>query len=408
MPPTLPTLARDLLATLLDRYERPGRQTVVRVTLDSNKHAAYFDNHETRAAVEAALAALADEGVIVIQRVRYQAHLIDKIDLVPGQAGALYARLRRTPLAEAETAVRQLLEAQVPQAEWQARFLAHCLAQMAAHKSIAPLRLGEDAYNRELLRALEALAGLTEPVLERVFSARALGDSKRFADLRGDLLAILRKFSPQAAALGHDDPALLAAHFLERVPEYVQLAGALTLQVEAGLCDCAPFVPSLAVPASLLRPAGIAACGASQVLTIENATAFESFCRVRPAGVLAVFTGGFASPTVILLLQRLRQRQPELGIGHWGDLDAGGLRILRHLRHHLGGVRPILMDAATLAAHAAHAQPLQPTERTALEALAGEPLLEDCQPLITALLAANRKLEQEAVSEALVLRALPA
>ena len=46
MPQTLPTLARDLLTTLLDRAERPDRKTVTRVALDAERHAAYFERHE--------------------------------------------------------------------------------------------------------------------------------------------------------------------------------------------------------------------------------------------------------------------------------------------------------------------------------------------------------------------------
>lgn len=397
MPPILPQLARDLLDTLLDRYERHDRQTVVRVTLDTRKHAVYFDSNETRQVVNAALRALAENGTITIHYVKHQEHLIDKIDLNTSHASELYALLHRTPRANAEASLRHLLEAQPPHAEWHANFVAHCCEQLATHKSIAPLTLEDDDRNRALLATLAGLAQLTEPMLERVFSVRVLSDSKRFADLRGNVLRVLRKFSPHAEALGDDDHALLAAHFVERVPEYVQLAGALTLRVNRQICECAPFVPSLALPASLLRPAGIEACGAVQVLTIENATSFAEFCRVRPSWVLAVFTGGFASPTVIQLLQRLRDFRPELSIRHWGDLDVGGLRILRHLRQHLGEVRPVLMDATILGAYSGHIQLLDHTERMALETLRTDPLLADVKSLIEEHLKSGYKLEQEAI-----------
>ncbi|MBP7694485.1 MAG: DUF2399 domain-containing protein [Anaerolineales bacterium] len=406
MPPTLAPLARDLLNTLLDRHERPNRQTVTRVVLDPERHAAYFDNHEVRQAVEASLQPLVAQGVIVVHRVRRQEHLIDRLDLVPDQAPALYALLRRTPRVEAEAQLADLLDAQAPRAEWQAAFVRHCQAQLAARKSVGPLVLNDGEYNRALLAALDGLARLEEPTLERVFSVRALGESKRFADLRGDVLRVLRKFSPHAGALGDDDKALLAAHYLESVPEYVQMAGALTLRVEGQLCGCAPFAPSLALPASLLRPATIEACGATHIVTIENTTSFEEFCRLRPASVLAVFSGGFASPTVIQLLQRLRIFRPDVTLHHWGDLDVGGLRILRHLRQQVGAVRPILMDAATLAANLARALPLVQAERTALEGLRSDPLLADCEPLIAELLQADQKLEQEALPGAQALAAL--
>ena len=267
--------------------------------------------------------------------------------------------------------------------------------------------MNDDEHNRALLATLADLSRLTEPTLERVFSVRVLHDSKRFEDLRGDVLRVLRQFSPQAGALGDDDHALLAAHFIERVPEYVQLAGALTLGIESGRCECAPFKPSLALPASLLRRARIENCdGISTVLTIENATSFDEFCRVRPSWVLAMFTGGFASPTVIRLLQQLRDYQPSLRLHHWGDMDAGGLRILRHLRQQLGEVRPVLMDPGTLLDYQKHTQTITAVEQTSMEALRLDPELVDMQSLIAAQLKCGCKLEQEAIPIALAVQVM--
>jgi hypothetical protein len=369
----------------------------VRVTLDSKKHAAYYENHATREAVNEVLQELAANQIIIVQRLKHQEHLIDKLELDNEQALALYQLLGRAPRTEVEAALRQLLEAQTPQAQWQTDFVTYSLEQLGAHRSVAPLRLEDANHNRALLAILAGLAQLSEPTLERVFSVRTLSDSKGFEALRGDVLRVLRKFSPHAEALQGDDPALLAAHFIERVPEYVQLAGSLTLRLGERLCECAPFAPSLALPASLLRVATIEACDATKVVTIENATSFAEFCRVRPPQVLVVFSGGFASPTVIQLLRGLRSCAPGLKLFHWGDLDVGGLRIVRHLRQQLGEVTPLLMDVATLDAYSHHAQPLSPTERAALATLKVDPLLANCHALIEALLHSGHKLEQEAV-----------
>lgn len=67
-------------------------------------------------------------------------------------------------------------------------------------------RLDDDELNHALLAALDGLARLEAPVLERVFSVRVLNNSKRFEALRGDVLHLLRRFSPQAGV------AALQAH----------------------------------------------------------------------------------------------------------------------------------------------------------------------------------------------------
>ena len=97
MPPTLPTLARELLTTLLDRAERPDRKTVVRVALDSTRHAAYYEQHKTQQAVNQALTELAGRGVVRLHLTKGQTHLLDKLDLAPGRAADLYTLLGRVP-----------------------------------------------------------------------------------------------------------------------------------------------------------------------------------------------------------------------------------------------------------------------------------------------------------------------
>jgi hypothetical protein len=118
--------------------------------------------------------------------------------------------------------------------------------------------------------------------------------------------------------------------------------------------------------------------------------------------VLALYSGGFASPAALALLHAVRAAVPAIGLYHWGDLDPGGLRILAHLRGSLGDVRPLAMDRATFEQHRQHAQPLSQQDRKTLKSLRQHPRLADCVPLIDHLLAAGSKLEQEAIAPPVV------
>lgn len=133
------------------------------------------------------------------------------------------------------------------------------------------------------------------------------------------------------------------------------------------------------------------------VVSVENATSFSELLALRPARVLAIYTGGFASPAIIRLLRQIRAARLELLFVHWGELDAGGLRILRHLRRELGAVLPLAMDVATFEAYRDHTQPLTTGDRAAPASLRADAALADCHPLIDHLLRTGRKLEQEAV-----------
>ncbi|HEY0602039.1 MAG TPA: Wadjet anti-phage system protein JetD domain-containing protein [Herpetosiphonaceae bacterium] len=410
MPSELPSVARDLLNTLLDRFEQPDRRTVVRVRLSAKDHPRYFatDDPQPRSQTNSALIQIEHNGLIRLRWAKWErGNWLEAVDLLPEHAGELYALLRRTPRNQQAASLEELLAFETPRAEWHASFLAWAQTRLAQHRSVAPLALDDQRKSRDLLRALSAIAALSQPTLERTLSVRLFNDSKRLEVLRPAIISVLRHHDPQAASYGDDMWALLAAHALERVPEYVPIAGPLQLQTGSPI-DLAAFVPSVALSAIMLRTATVVGCAASLVVTVENPTSFSELVAVRPAQVLALYTGGFASPTLISLLQRLRAARPALRFYHWGDCDAGGLRILSHLRSQLGSVAPLLMDRRTVELYRAHGQPLTSGDRAALALLRTQPLLDDCMDLIDALLTADQKLEQEAVSVADVLDALAA
>jgi hypothetical protein len=398
----------DLLHTLLDRFEQPERQTVVRVRLSARQYPRYFatDDPQPRRELNQALERLERDGLLKLRWVKWErGNWLQSVDLPPEQANRLYALLGRTPRTEQVESLESQLAFETPRAPWHASFLAWAQQQLIQQRSVAPLSLDDPRKNRDLLRALSALAGLQQPTLERTLSVQLFNDSKRLEALRSAIVQVLRRHDPQAASYGDDIWALLASQYLDRVPEYVPIAGPLLLHGQQTI-DLSAFAPSVALSAAMLRTVNTLESAASMLVTVENATSFSELVAARPQAVLALYTGGFATPTVIALLQRIRAAQPALPFYHWGDCDAGGLRILAHLRSRLGQVAPLLMDRPTFARYQSWGQPLTAGDRAALELLRAQPALADCVELIDTLLAAGRKLEQEAISVADLLDAL--
>jgi len=411
MLPELPAVARRILETLLNRAERPRRRKVVRVRLGVDQHNEYFSELDVRARQQTneALKQLADQDMVRLHWRKWEeGNWLDAVDLVNEQSDALYMLLGRTPRERQRARLRELLAVQTPQPGWHAAFLAWAEKQLEEYASVAPLDLrqdttqGEDAteWNRDLLRALEAIAGLRASTLERTLSVRLFGRSKRLEELRSAIITVLRRHDPAAADYGEEVWALLRAHNLDRAPEYLPVAGPLVLQLNGRRLDMASFVPSVALSAAMLRHAEVVECQVTSVVTVENATSFNELLAVKSQSVLAIYIGGFASPAALALLKQIRAVEPATSFFHWGDLDAGGFRILAHLREHLGAVQPLAMNEATFEAHRLHAQPLTSNDRAALERLRALPALSDCVSLMDDLLAANLKLEQEAVSAA--------
>jgi len=401
----LPPIAREILTRLLDKYERPNRDPdrVVRVRLNEVPDYAASARHE----VNAALIELAQQGLITVRWVKHETdNWLDKIDLNPDRVAALYALLKRTPRYDQVAALHTLIDAQVPTIDWHTQGLSWLRQQLDTHHSIAPFQLDDPRFNTDLLDALNALAQLQTPLLERTFSVQLFGDSKRFEDLRPAVLTVLRRHSPHAAEYSDDGDSLLRVHQLQRVPEYVLLKGPLTLEVAGTKLALGPYTDGLSLPATTLRTARVIDCPARAVITVENTTSYHELTGWQTPEVLHIFTGGFASPTVIALLQAIRAAQAAVPFYHWGDLDAGGFRILLHLRKHLGEVRALAMDEATLTQYRHLARPLTANDRTGLALLQTQTGLDDCGGAIAALLAADCKLEQEAVEPGEAIRLL--
>lgn len=400
----LPALARSILDALLDQYEQPNRRHTARVRLNERQHHDYFyaNDFTVRRDANEALRRLAEQGCLRLHWRRWEEGAwLDKVDLIAERAMDIYRILSRSPRNALQSALGELLAAQQATAQWQAGFLTWAQSQLEAGRSVAPLKLSDDPadaqWNRDLLLSLDALARLPSATLERKFSVQLFGDSKRFEELRGAVLKILYLHDPESGAYGEDGWALLRAHRLDRAPEHIFVAGAIALRIGDATIDLAPLASSVGLSSQTLRDAEIADCAATAVVTIENMTSFTEFIAANPVSILAVFTSGFASPTVISFLQTIRGSRPDLPFYHWGDLDAGGLRILAHLRKHLGEVSPLAMDVGAFDAHCRHAKPLGLNERESLKQLRERVELADCVPLIERLIEVDQKLEQEAV-----------
>ena len=125
--------------------------------------------------------------------------------------------------------------------------------------------------------------------------------------------------------------------------------------------------------------------------------------RESARGEVAVYTGGFPTPTLTGTLAKLAERATDLSFRHWGDADVGGLRIWWFLRSRLQC--PIAHFRTTgewISAEAPRGgKPLSKEERAALMRLRTE--LETAQgadiatarQVIRTLLGCGVKLEQE-------------
>jgi hypothetical protein len=178
-----------------------------------------------------------------------------------------------------------------------------------------------------------------------------MGHAQLYQQATNDTKAFDRHASRLAAVLGVQigQPGVAAdvvrAHIgLERFSRQVQLKGPVAVERVSGcLVDgrAKPFAsvhPEMLPQLSLLK-------APTAVLTIENYASLNRQIREIEDGSLVVYTGGFPAACVIELLSQVLPAVPaEVLFLHWGDVDAGGVRIFRFLEEHLPrGPRPHMM-----------------------------------------------------------------
>lgn len=323
-------VARALLAKLFDRWQRasPLGKVVRSISVDGRDGTAYFaTSGDERIAVHAVLENAAARGAIDIEMGRFAAsHELKRIKLKDGQLLADF--LGRRPVYEVaeeiEQKVRPALDAHGE--EWLISSFERGIQAWQRGDSAFRLSLPGDTYEiQQLFAALVAVRKQQHVGLDlRTFCARFLGDSKALERLRQSF-ADVWSCQDEATPLSPDD--LFAVLGLEKLPWPALLRGPLALSAPArtDFSDVRPFFglpgPVLANVALTEKP--------PYILTIENMTSFVRYCQEVKDDGLVIYTNGFPTPSIQLLISRLSDSLDSgSAIYHWGDSDVRGIEIL--------------------------------------------------------------------------------
>ena len=202
---------------------------------------------------------------------------------------------------------------------------------------------------------------------------------------------------------------------MRRKPGLIRCAGRVALQLGDRAYRLEDFAPAAHLPEAWAHAwvEALASPAIARVTTIENEFPFLSYIEEAggPAGLgargeVAVYTAGFPAPALVESLAEIVRRDPAKHLQHWGDADAGGLRIWWLLRARLD--HPIALFRTTAAWLEREARqggtPLDDIDRAALRRLraqlatapcAAEADVREAINLIDTLLALGVKVEQE-------------
>ncbi|MDB5688108.1 MAG: hypothetical protein JWR77_2697 [Rhizorhabdus sp.] len=324
-----------LLNSLLDAEER-SRDRTRRIIQRPSVGFASAAEHQS---LNEILLAARDAGAIHIHFDREAPHLIDRVVLV--DPPRLYTHLGRQPVQIGREAALTSLGGFSAVTEIGRDLVTYIQDQWRSGKSA--LALSPDDLEEAIRLARAADAAFTElpggRVPLRTRSARLLGDSKALERSLPKLISFLKTTGRIDPTLERKDAARLLG--LEKFPQPLLLAGPLRIG-DLSISDW----PYVGLPAELGESLNIVGTVRS-ILTIENLESFNRHVReCRQPGDIVVYTGGFPAAGVIATLNKMITLSGVRNLWHWGDIDAGGIGIVRYLERMLPiPVHPHLMTA---------------------------------------------------------------
>jgi hypothetical protein len=275
---------------------------------------------------------------------RDRSHLIERVRVRDPELLARHLG-RPTAPATAQRVRHELLPVATTGEPWVASLLDEMTARWARGEAAYRLTAAQVDSAKEFFTLLASISRQEARGLDaRTFSLKATDDTKAFDRHSSRLAAVIgvRIGQPGAA------PDVIWTHIgLERFSHPVHLKGPVAVEGPSGRLVDGRAKPFASIHPEVLSQLSISECPAA-ILTIENYASFNRQVREIEDGSLVVYTGGFPAAGVIELLSKVLTIVPaEVPFLHWGDVDAGGLRIFRYLEENLPrGPKPHLMTKA--------------------------------------------------------------
>jgi len=279
----------------------------------------------------AALAELADTGIVRLRYPRRDRATILAVELDPSREEDLFAIIdRESPSDRREqlAAVFSRAETWDAPARWESNWKMMCrrFAQAAqTGRALAPFSRVEANYTVELLRVSFELLHWRRESLIRFASCQLFGNSKQLEQCRSSLETILSILTEGEI---HD---LAQVGILEN-PRSCTISGPMVIQFRDGSADLQALTGPITLSLADLRKSVRVETRVTRFCTIENPTTFHELSKLRSETLFAC-SDGYAKPALREFIARL---DPMIEMYHFGDSDPAGFDILRHLRAETG------------------------------------------------------------------------
>ena len=232
---------------------------------------------------------------------------------------------------------------------------------------------------------------LKTEVPERIFSAQVFSDSKKISNIRGTLTRIIKEFSEVPF---DDEDDVMASFGVVKNKTYAFIKGPIIIQINNQVIDLTKYNHELALSDEMINEMKIVDIKADALLTIENLTSFNV---TNLQDTIIIYLGGFHNSVRRKLIQKIYLAKSNINPSHFGDIDAGGFYILKHLREKTGiNFKPYHMSIHELQKYENVAKKLTENDVARIKKMLLDNKFVDFYDTLHYMLQKGVKLEQEA------------
>lgn len=300
-----------------------------------------IEDSESKSNCEEAVRQLKDTGWIDFEWEKGQeCHIISKVWLCTSMIDNIYSELKRMPKREYIDTILYELNAALKKTD--VKWVQDCFKSWidSIEKSKKNSQsLPEDIS--EIVEFLNCILFLSEventELLERVFSVRCFGNSKKFERVyKNKLEKVIRTFFLSEA------PELTSEQILKsvgivRYPEQLELCGGISFQFEEGNVSFEPLVSGGCISIVDAMKAQILVEGyIEKIMFIENKANYVDYImNHKKKNELIIFHGGYYSPSKGMFYTKMKNTLTNQELYHWGDIDFGGFDMYLRLKKNI-------------------------------------------------------------------------
>ncbi|BCZ45822.1 hypothetical protein psyc5s11_18890 [Clostridium gelidum] len=384
-----------LLDKLIDSYESSKiykgeitRDNKIYFKFNNKNLKEYFDeyNYKYKEEIDIACEQLEKENFIKIHRTEgYNSHIIDKVQLLESSVEGIYKYLKRKEKKHKEKDLITLLKQYSERDDLLGRFTLFAEEKIEKNLSIKKyLDIENIEQCNDILKGIDNVLREENEIFKRNFSIKVYGDSKKYAHIESRVIKIIKDFS---------EDEIPTYNIIDNYT-YVYFKGNIDLKLKNSNISANDFIGGIAISSKDIENINEIKVCSDKLVTIENLTSFNNYNE--ECGV--IYLGGYHNKVRQKFLSKIYEQNPNINYYHFGDIDAGGFKILVHLINKTKiQFKALNMDSETLLQNIDYAKPLTTNDIIEINRLLENDEYKEYSDVLSMMLKLNKKLEQEII-----------